>query len=52
MHPGEHFNAVTRALDLASGQVQYHLNKLRNQGQIVEEHLYGRTHYYTPKYDA
>jgi predicted transcriptional regulator len=51
-HPGEHFNAVTRALDLAPGQVQYHLKKLRNQGQIVEENLYGRTHYYTPEYDV
>lgn len=50
-HPGEHFNALTRALDLAPGQVQYHLKKLRAQGEIVEEHLYGRTHYYTPKYD-
>lgn len=50
-HPGEHFNALTRTLDLAPGQVQYHLKKLRGQGAVVEEHLYGRTHYYTPEYD-
>jgi len=50
-HPGEHFNALTRALDLAPGQVQYHLKKLQNRNEIVEEHLYGRTHYYTPEYD-
>lgn len=50
-HPGKHFNALTRALDLAPGQVQYHLKKLQRQDRIVEEHLYGRTHYYTPEYD-
>jgi len=51
-HPGKHFNALTRALDLAPGQVQYHLKELRSQGVVVEEHLYGRTHYYAPEYDA
>lgn len=50
-HPGEHFNALTRTLNLAPGQVQYHLKKLRHNDRIVEEHLYGRTHYYTPEYD-
>jgi predicted transcriptional regulator len=50
-HPGEHFNALTRALDLAPGQVQYHLKKLQSRNEVVEEHLYGRTHYYTPEYD-
>ena len=50
-HQGEHFNALTRALDLAPGQVQYHLRKLQNRDRIVEEHRYGRTHYYTPEYD-
>lgn len=49
-YPGTHFNAVTRALDLAPGQVQFHLRKLRSRGQVVEERLYGRTHYYTPEY--
>ncbi|AAV44641.1 MULTISPECIES: winged helix-turn-helix transcriptional regulator [Halobacteriales] len=51
-HPGEHFNALTRRLDLAPGQVQYHLRKLQNQERVVNLPLYGRTHYYTPEYDA
>lgn len=51
-HPGAHFNALTRALDLAPGQVQYHLTKLQGQERVVEEHLYGRTHYYTPEYGS
>ena len=51
-HPGEHFNALTRRLDLAPGQVQYHLRELQNQERVVELPLYGRTHYYTPEYDA
>ncbi|MFB6301855.1 MAG: winged helix-turn-helix transcriptional regulator [Haloferacaceae archaeon] len=50
-HPGRHFNALTRALDLAPGQVQHHVEKLRRRGRIVEERLYGRTHYYTPEYE-
>lgn len=50
-HPGRHFNAVTRALDLAPGQVQYHLGRLRTEGAVVEEHLYGRTHYFPPEFD-
>lgn len=50
-HPGQHFNALARALDLAPGQAQYHLKQLRQRGQVVEERLYGRTHYYTPEYD-
>ncbi len=51
-NPGRHFNAIVRRLDLAPGQVQYHLKKLRRRERVVEERLYGRTHYYTPKYDA
>ncbi|GAA0642832.1 winged helix-turn-helix transcriptional regulator [Salarchaeum japonicum] len=51
-HPGEHFNGLTRRLGLAPGQVQYHLKELQTQGRIVELSLYGRTHYYTPEYDA
>lgn len=49
-HPGIHFNELTRALDLAPGQVQYHLKKLKRKDAITEESLYGRTHYYTPDY--
>ena len=50
-NPGIHFNELTRALDLAPGQVQYHIRKLKRSEAVVEEPLYGRTHYYTPEYD-
>jgi predicted transcriptional regulator len=49
-HPGVHFNRLVRTLDLAPGQVQYHLKRLRRAERVVEEPLYGRTHYYTPEY--
>jgi predicted transcriptional regulator len=49
-NPGVHFNELTRELDLATGQVQYHLKKLRRADDVVAEPLYGRTHYYTPEY--
>lgn len=49
-HPGVHFNELARALDLAPGQVQYHLRRLRRADAVVENPLYGRTHYYTPEY--
>jgi predicted transcriptional regulator len=49
--PGTHFNALTRTLDLATGQVQYHLKTLQRENRVVAEQLYGRTHYYTPDYD-
>jgi predicted transcriptional regulator len=51
-HPGRHFNALVRALDLAPGQVQYHLRRLKREGEVVEERCRGRTHYFTPEYDA
>lgn len=50
-HPGVHFNRIVRELDFASGQVQYHVRRLLSNEQIVETHLYGRTHYYPPEYD-
>ena len=49
-NPGIHFNELTRTLNLAPGQVQYHLRKLERSDDVVEESLYGRTHYYTPDY--
>jgi len=49
-HPGVHFNELGRELDLATGQLQHHLKKLRRADAIVAESLYGRTHYYTPEY--
>ncbi|WP_158059420.1 winged helix-turn-helix transcriptional regulator [Halorussus halophilus] len=49
--PGVHFNEVVRSLDLAPGQVQYHLRKLGDSEAVTAEELYGRTHYYPPEYD-
>lgn len=49
--PGVHFNSLVRVLDLAPGQTQYHLRKLRRADDVVAEPLYGRTHYYPPEYD-
>ncbi|PSP85936.1 ArsR family transcriptional regulator [Halobacteriales archaeon QS_1_68_17] len=49
--PGIHFNALVRGLDLAPGQVQYHLRRLSDSGEVVAEQLYGRTHYYPPSFD-
>lgn len=49
-HPGVHVNALGRDLDLATGQVQYHLKRLRRNGSVVADELYGRTHYFLPGY--
>lgn len=46
--PGVHFNELVRVLDLAPGQVQYHLRKL----DVVGDELHGRTHYFPDEYDA
>ncbi|WP_255151833.1 winged helix-turn-helix transcriptional regulator [Halorarius halobius] len=46
--PGVHFSELVRALDLAPGQVQYHLKKL----DVVAADLYGQTHYFPDDYDA
>jgi predicted transcriptional regulator len=51
-HPGRHFNALVRNMDLAPGQVQYHLRHLRDEETVVEEQYYGQTHYYPPKLDS
>ncbi len=51
-HPGVHFRRVVRDLDLAPGQVQYHLRRLTGDGTVVAEDLYGRTHYYPPEFSA
>lgn len=50
-NPGEHFNALTRRIELAPGQVQYHVRKLQKQGEVVGEPLYGRTHYFPLEYE-
>lgn len=46
--PGVHFRALTRGLDLATGQVQYHLGRLED---VTAEQVNGRTHYFPPTYD-
>ncbi|WP_101297813.1 winged helix-turn-helix transcriptional regulator [Halegenticoccus soli] len=50
-NPGVHFNELTRALDLAPGQVQYHLRQLLGDDTVIVEELYGRTHYFPPTFD-
>jgi predicted transcriptional regulator len=45
-HPGQHFSGIGRELDLAPGQVQYHLRRLRKTEAIVRASFYGQTHYY------
>jgi predicted transcriptional regulator len=47
--PGIHFNELVRVLDLAPGQVQYHLKQLCSAGAVTDEQRYGRTHYYPPE---
>ena len=49
--PGIHFNQLVRDLDLASGQVQYHIRHLCQEDCIRQHQLYGKTHYYPPEYD-
>ncbi|MDS0301410.1 winged helix-turn-helix transcriptional regulator [Halogeometricum sp. S1BR25-6] len=50
-NPGIHFNELRRRLELANGQVQYHVRKLKRAGEIDEESYFGRTHYYAPDFD-
>lgn len=52
LHPGLHFNELVRRLDLAPGQLQYHLKRLRADDVVIAEPLYGQTHYYPPSYTA
>jgi predicted transcriptional regulator len=47
-NPGVHFRELTRALDLATGQVQYHLSRLES---VTSERVNGRTHYYVGEFD-
>lgn len=49
-HPGVHFRGLVRRLDLAPGQVQYHLRRLQENDAVVAEELYGMTHYFAPGY--
>ncbi|MFC6835732.1 winged helix-turn-helix transcriptional regulator [Halomarina ordinaria] len=49
--PGVHFNELVRSLEFAPGQIQYHVRQLVGGGEVVEEHLYGQTHYYPPVFE-
>jgi predicted transcriptional regulator len=49
--PGIHYSELMRALDLAPGQVQYHLRRLERAGRVERLERYGRTHYFPPDYD-
>jgi predicted transcriptional regulator len=48
-NPGVYFSELVRDLDLAPGQVQYHLRRLDDR--VVAADLFGRTHYFPPGYD-
>lgn len=49
-NPGIHFNDITRQLDIATGQTQYHLRKLCRSDKLQKEALAGRSHYFPPTY--
>lgn len=49
--PGIHFNGIVRTCDLATGQVQYHLERLLSEDDLVKADLYGRSHYFPTEYD-
>jgi len=51
-NPGIHFNELRRQLDIATGQAQYHLRKLRREQHVEREEICGRTHFYPPTYTA
>lgn len=48
---GIHFNEIVRESAFATGQVQYHLYRLIDDGEVVRNEFYGQTHYYPPEYD-
>lgn len=48
---GVHFNELVRESAFAPGQVQYHVRRLIDDGRLVREEFYGRTHYYPPECD-
>lgn len=48
---GIHFNELVRESEFAPGQIQYHVRRLIDSGDLVRGEFYGRTHYYPPTYD-
>lgn len=51
-HPGVHFRRLVRMLSITPGQVQYHIRRLRRDGSVIVEAMYGQTHYYPPGFEA
>jgi len=49
-NPGIHFNELVRSVSLATGQVQYHMYSLIEDGVVDGTELYGRKHYYPDGY--
>ncbi|ELZ47417.1 ArsR family transcriptional regulator [Halorubrum californiense DSM 19288] len=49
--PGVHFNQVGRDLDIATGQVQYHLRRLVRDDELAVERIGGRAHYFDRSFD-
>ncbi|WP_418282606.1 winged helix-turn-helix transcriptional regulator [Halorubrum sp. DTA98] len=49
--PGVHFNRVSRDLDIATGQTQYHLRRLVTDGELVVERIGGKSHYFETTFD-
>ena len=47
--PGVHFRGLVRDLDLAPGQVQYHLRRLEANDRVEPTTVRGRTHYFPPE---
>ncbi|MCD2201107.1 MULTISPECIES: winged helix-turn-helix transcriptional regulator [unclassified Halobacterium] len=50
-HPGLHFNELVRRLELAPGQLQYHIKQLQSTEDVIAESVYGKTHYFPPEYN-
>lgn len=51
-NPGLHFSEIVDHLDLAPGQVQYHVRRLTSAEVLVPASVEGRTHYFPPTYSA
>jgi len=49
--PGVHFNQIKRDLDLATGQVQYHIQRLIENEELAVERVGGRAHYFDLDFD-
>ncbi len=50
-HPGVHFNELVRNLEIATGQAQYHIRRLRDAESLDATEVRGRTHYFPEGYD-